>query len=76
MSIQRVETANSKLTTAQLRGLLQQLVKRKGSMVSSNEHDKNPQVVAMVAKARAELELAESILRALNGDMVDLKLYL
>jgi len=64
-----------KITPTQLRDKMTALSVGHDEKIKRCKGDGNPQVREMVTKWTAEKELADAIVRALNGDLVDLNNY-
>ena len=62
------------MTNNELYKMLQTIYEKEMKNVKSFENDKNPQIVELYTKAKAETELLEDIIDALKGNQAYLKI--
>lgn len=69
-------TASAKPTMKQLKDLLIHVENREAQTIKEIGTSQNPQAKEVALKARARKDLVEAILRAMDGNLIDLKMYM
>lgn len=77
MKLTSIETAagRKKLTSKELSTHLAKVIAKQRTMENSLKGSQNPQSVEVYKKTVAIREFAEAVQAAINGDLIDLRLY-
>lgn len=73
--LRKVQAARKPLTPKQLSAELGKVIERQKESLAAYGKDSNPQIVAMRHKTQAVLDFAEAVIKAVNGNTVDLKTF-